>query len=389
MKKTKILFTGGGTGGHIFPLIAVARELMRFYRPGTLQLYFIGPNDDFVNLLLSTEEIKVKTILSGKIRRYFSLQAFFSNIIDAVFKIPFGTIQALFQIMLWQPNIIYSKGGYGSIPVILAGWFLGVPIFIHESDISPGFANRFAGRFAKEIFISFPKTEYFPASKIMLVGNPIRREVLQGSKEEATKIFKLSNEKPVILILGGSQGAQRINDMLFQILTEILMEFELIHQCGEKNFKQVWAEAKVVTKQEYAKYYHVIPFLRENELRHAYQAADLIVSRGGSASIAEIAALGKPSIFIPLPESAQNHQVKNVTSFAESGATVVIEEENLTPRFFLERLRFLFSHREKLDEMARKAKEFSMPDAANIIAEYLADYLAIHLKTSRQVPVDK
>ena len=246
---------------------------------------------------------------------------------------------------------------------------------MHESDIVPGVANQFISRFALEIFVSFPGTEYFPLRKMILVGNPIRREVLEGSKAEAESFFKLSSGKPVVLILGGSQGAQRINDKILEILPDLLENFEVIHQCGEKNFEQVKAESKVMMNETLEKFYHLVPFLKEPELRHAYAASDIICSRAGSGSIFEIAAAGKPSILVPLPESAQNHQVKNAYAYQETGASLVLEETNFTPRFFLEKLKSLFSQPEKLLEMAEATKDFAKPGAARIIANYLVEFL--------------
>lgn len=212
---------------------------------------------------------------------------------------------------------------------------------------------------------------------MILVGNPIRREVLEGSKAEGESFFKLSSAKPVVLILGGSQGAQRINDKILEILPNLLENFEVIHQCGEKNFEQVKAESKVMMrgKEDLEKFYHLFPFLKEPELRHAYATADIICSRAGSGSIFEIAAAGKPSILIPLPESAQNHQVKNAYAYQETGASLVLEEANFTPHFFLEKLKSLFSQPETLIEMAKATKEFSKPEAARIIANYLVEFL--------------
>ena len=372
----KILFAGGGTGGHITPIIAITREIKRVYPADQIKLFFIGPKDDFNQMFLSQEGIIVKTILAGKIRRYFDPISVIKNILDVLIKTPLGIIEAFSCVFSIAPDVIFSKGGYGSLPAIIAGWILEVPIFLQESDFTPGLANRFLSRFALEIFTSFPKTEYFPLSKIILVGNPTRREILTGSIEEAKELFGLSLEKPIIFIIGGSQGSQRINEMLLQVLSELVEKYEIIHQCGEKNFKQLSLEARIVLKPGQEKYYHLVPFLREQELKHAYAASDLIISRGGAASIFEIAALGKPSVLIPLPESAQNHQLKNAYNYAENGATLVMEESNLTPRFFLERINYLFSHPDEIETMAEKAKEFARPNAASIIADYLISYLS-------------
>lgn len=368
----KILFTGGGTGGHIFPIIAIAREIKKI--SPDIELLYIGPKDRWAHLFLPEEGIKVKTIFAGKIRRYLGPKEILLNIID-LFKLFLGTFQAFFWIFIKSPDVIFSKGGYGSIPVVISGKILQVPIFLHESDIAPGLANKILGKLALAIFVSFPKTEYFNPKKMILTGNPIRRELLEGSKQRAKTLFRLTGEKPVLLVIGGSQGAQRINDLLLLILPELLQDFEVLHQAGFKNFKQVKAEAKVVIKKEQEKYYHLFPFLREHELREALAVADIVVSRAGSGSIFEIAAAGLPSILIPLPEAAQNHQVKNAYAFSQNGASIVIEEANLTPHFFLEKLKFLISRPNLLKKMAKAAKEFSKPEAGQTIANYLVEYL--------------
>ena len=373
----KILFTNGGSGGHIFPIIAITREIKKIYRNQDLTFHYIGPKDDFGSSLLSKEGIQVKTIMAGKIRRYIGIKSFFQNIIDVLFKIPIGIIQSFWYIFILAPDLIFSKGGYGSIPGVFSGWLLRIPIFLHESDIIAGLANRILSKFSLEIFVSFPaeKTKPFPKEKMISVGNPIRTEILEGKKEEARKSLKLSGIKPVILILGGSQGAQRINDKILQILADLLRNFEVIHQTGSKNFKSVQSESKVVIPKGLEEYYHPFPILEEKTLKNAYAASDFIVSRAGSGSIFEIAALGKPSILIPLPEAAQNHQLKNAYCFAENGASIVIEELNFTPHFFLEKLKYLFSEHQTMREISEKAKNFSKPKAANIIAEYIVEYL--------------
>lgn len=375
-KKLKIVFTGGGTGGHIFPIIAIVREMRRTFE-GELEIYFLGPKDEFAKAFFLQEGIKVKEILAGKIRRYLNFKSFFQNIFDIFLKMPLGIFQAFFWLFFKNPDLIFSKGGYGSFPVVVSGWLLGIPIFLHESDVVPGLTNRILAKFALEIFVSFPKTEYFPLKKMILVGNPIRREILEGKKEKAVEIFKLTGEKPVILILGGSQGAQRINEKILEILPKILEDFELIHQCGEKNYKKIYSLSEAILSEKLKRYYHLYGFLKEEQLKQAFAAADLVISRAGSGSIFEIAACQKASILIPLPESAQAHQIRNAYAFRQAGAARVIEEENLTPRFLLERLKFLLFDPKEKEKMEKKAKEFSKPFAAKVIANYILDYLTI------------
>jgi len=371
----KILFTGGGTAGHVIPIIAIVRELRRMGIDA--EFFFLGPKDEYISIFLSQEEIKTRWVLAGKIRRYFGWKSLLQNIFDILFKLPIGFIQSLFHVFLIGPDLVFSKGGYGSVSPVIAATLLQVPIFLHESDIAPGLANRFTGKLAPKIFVAFPaaQTEYFPAKKMISIGNPIRRELLNGDKVKAKKLFGLVGGKPLLLILGGSQGANKINNMILAILPEILSNFEIIHQVGAKNIKQVKAEARVVASKELETFYHPIGLLNEIELRDAFSVCDLIVSRAGAGSIFEIAAVNKPSILIPLSLSAQNHQVKNAYTYAKDGAALVLEEPNLTPHFFLEKVKRLFAHPAELEKMSQKAKEFSKPDSAKIIAGYIMDYL--------------
>jgi len=373
MSKTRILFTGGGTGGHIYPIIAIVRELRRIY-PGNedLDIFYMGAKDELSLILLSQEGVRAKGIFSGKLRRYFSFQ----NFIDILFKIPLGVLQSFYYLIRVKPDLIFSKGGYGAVPVILSGRLLGIPIFIHESDVVPGLANKLAAGWAKKIFISFPKTEYFPLEKTILTGNPIRKEITEGSKIEAENTFGLTMQKPIILFLGGSQGAEKINNFILNTLNRLLDDFEIIHQCGPNNYEQTKKEAMTVINEDFKKYYHIYPFLEQDKLKHAYKVADLIVSRAGASSIFEIAANAKPSILIPLPSAAGDHQAKNAYTYTRKGAGVVIEQENLTSNFVLEKLRYLFFYRpQELETMKEQALEFSKPLAAKKIARHIFEYL--------------
>jgi len=368
----KIVFTGGGTAGHLFPIIAIIRQMKKNYPYGGFDFYYIGPRDNFSKELLEKEGVKVKRILAGKFRRYFSLR----NIVD-IFKVPLGIIQSFYYIFVISPDVIFSKGGYGSVPVAFSGRILNVPIFLHESDIIPGVANKIVGKFALEIFIAFSidETEDFPTEKKLSVGNPILEGTVKGSKKEAQKTFKLVGGKSVILIMGGSQGARKINDVILANLPLIIRNYEVIHMTGKNNFVQVEKEARVVLSGNYLKYYHPVSFLSEKDLADAYAVADLVISRAGAGSIFEIAASGKPSILVPLANSAQDHQVKNAYAYAQRGAGLVIEETNFKPHFILERIKYLFDRPEKMKKMSERALEFSRPNAARIVADYLVSYL--------------
>jgi UDP-N-acetylglucosamine--N-acetylmuramyl-(pentapeptide) pyrophosphoryl-undecaprenol N-acetylglucosamine transferase len=369
----KILFTGGGSGGHIFPIIAIVREIRRIYSKKDLEFCYVGPKEEFSSILLAQEDFIIKTIVSGKVRRYFSLE----NIVDILFKIPFGIIQSFFILLTTQPDLVFSKGGSGSIAVTISARILRIPVFLHESDVVPGLSNQVTAGWAKKIFISFPKTEYFDPGKTTLIGNPIRKEVLKGSKDRAAEIFDLTLSKPIFLIIGGSQGAETINDFVLRIINDLLERYEIIHVTGTQNVKEISAEAQVMEEKTLDRYYHPIGFLDEEKIKHAYNVADLIISRAGSGSIFEIAAAGKPSILIPLPSAAGNHQAKNAYAYAETGATMVIEQENLTPNFFMENVQLLFLHPEKIEEMKQSALAFAKPLAARAIAREILEFLML------------
>jgi len=370
----KILFTGGGTGGHVFPIIAIKSA---FAEATADKFYYLGP-DGFVkeNLI----GIKTKFISAGKFRRYFSL----TTPIDLL-KIFVGTIQSFWHLFLIMPDVIFSKGGYGSFPVCFAGWVFRIPIVLHDSDSAPGLANRVTAKFAKKIILSFESgRKYFKPkyqSKIILIGNPIRKELLEGDKIKAKEIFKISASKPVILIIGGSQGAQKINENVLNILPRLLEMTEVIHSSGKINFKETNEQAKDIlgSHGNLKPYYHLYPFLDAGQLKHAYAVADLILNRAGAGSIFEIAALGKPSILIPLPNSAQDHQRKNAYEFSNSGErTVVLDQENLTPNILLDTISNLLSSSTKLQEMGQKAKSFYNPQTPELIRDEILKLIKSH-----------
>ena len=369
----RILLTGGGTGGHIFPLVAVSKQLKILAKEKGikyLEIYYLGP-DDFGENILELEGIKFISITTGKLRRYLSAK----NIID-IFKIPVGFIQSLWYMFHIMPDVVFSKGGYGSFPVIVASRLYFIPIIIHESDSIPGISNKITSGFAKKIAISFQKSkEYFKnQEKIVITGNPIREDIKQGLKEEAKKIFNLSGGKPIIFILGGSLGSKKINDLVLGILSELLLRYEIIHQCGKTNFEIITKESKAIVSENLLGYYHPYPFMYK-ELKHAYAAADIIISRAGAGSIFEIACVGKPSIIIPLSNSAQNHQKENAYYYASSGAAISLEESNLTPNILLDTINKIYSDPTMMERMKIAAKNFSKPEAAKIIAENILDLL--------------
>ena len=372
--KPKIVFTGGGTGGHIFPIIAIKRALVK--QKPDYRFFYLGPIDSYQELL-QKEGFIVIPILSGKLRRYLTIEGVFKTFLD-LFKLPIGFLKAFWVLLKIKPNLIFSKGGYGAIPIIFAGSILKIPIFVHEADSIASLSTRISQKFAKKIFISFPKTSGLnvPEDKIICSGNPIRKELLTGSKEVGEKIFQITKEKPVILILGGSQGSQRINNVIIKSLKNLLETFEIIHQVGARNFKDIASYYKFFLPKELQKYYHFYGFLNEEQLKHAFKVAHLVISRAGSGAIFEIAANGKASVLIPLQESAQNHQRSNAYQYAQYGAAIVVEEQNFKPNFLIELLKELFSKFSKIKQMEHSAQLFAKPKAADIIAHHIINFLS-------------
>lgn len=364
----RILFTGGGTGGHLFPIVAVHRSLkVKAQKKGIeLQAFFLGPNH-FSPQVLEPEGIKCFHLITGKLRRYFSWR----HIIDLP-KVLIGFIQALWCLWRIMPDCVWAKGGYGTFGPVIASFFYGIPIIIHESDSIPGLTNRLLSFFAKRVGVSFQEAfSYFPQEKTALVGNPIRKELLTGNIREAQELFGLQGKRPVLLILGGSQGAQKINTLIAESLPKLLSKYEIIHQCGSQNLKTFRETLKNVynINIEDQPYYHLKGFLNEKEESQAYAVADLVISRAGSGTIFEIAACGKPCILIPLPKAASDHQHKNAFEYARSGAAVVLEQANLTPHLLEAEIRHILETPGLAQKMSKAALNFAQPEAANIIAE--------------------
>jgi UDP-N-acetylglucosamine--N-acetylmuramyl-(pentapeptide) pyrophosphoryl-undecaprenol N-acetylglucosamine transferase len=363
----KILFAGGGTGGHFYPIIAVADALNLIAdqeKIAKIDLVMMSESP-YDRSILSQRGIRFKKTSSGKLRRYFSLL----NITDG-FKTIYGIIKALWSIYLDFPDVIFSKGGYSSFPVVFAARFLGIPLVIHESDIVPGKVNLWASKFAQKIAVSFPETiKYFPSEKTALTGNPARKQFFLPAKVGAKEFLNLEDGVPIIFVIGGSQGAKIINDNILDIVPELVKKYQIIHQCGKNNLKE--AEGRVSLQFENSQYktrYHLFPYLDLSAIRMAFGAADLVISRAGSGSIFEIAASGLPSILIPLDNSAQDHQRKNAYSYATTGAADVIEQRNLSPHLLQSEIDRLLNDKKILEKMAAAAKKFAKPDAAEKIA---------------------
>ena len=365
----RIILTGGGTGGHIFPLIAVERKLRSLAHERGIEnitFLYVGPRFDAVSEeVFRREGIEWRYILSSKWRRYMSGL----NILD-IFKFPFALLQALWTMFWNMPDAVFSKGGYGSFPVMFASWIFMIPSrVIHESDSAPGVANMMAAIFAKRIGTAFKSAVMgFPVEKTGVVGLPVRDDLGTQDPKKARQFFDIVSNRKVVLVMGGSQGSRIINETIGKILPDLLNAYEVIHIAGPSQIDSFKSEIQPVLKGPKAGYYHLYPFLTE-EIKFAYTLADVVVSRAGASSIFETASCGKPSILIPLKGSAQDHQRKNAYEYAKTGATILIEEDNLTPHLLLSAISSIMDNKETADKMATGAATFIMRDSAELIAK--------------------
>ncbi len=338
-------------------------------------LYFTLPNKKDFDII-KKEKFIPKRIISGKLRRYFS----FKNLVSP-FQVLIGIVQAFIFVSKVKPSLVFLKGGYGALPVGIIALIKRIPIVLHESDVSPGLITRIFNRWAKLTLISFKETRnYFTkGSFVRLSGNPVRN--FKCNKEDIIKAkekLKINPDKKMIFVLGGSQGSREINELIFNLLSDLTVKFSLVHVVGKKNFfefKKKFAEKhnSKILSQNYSAY----PFMKENDLKTAYCASDIIISRAGASMIFEIAQAGKPSILIPLINSASDHQRKNAYAYMKTESCLVVERPNLKKNIFLKELNDLLSSNEKkLSLMAKSAYKFAKPNAAKDIAELILTLLS-------------
>jgi len=319
MTEKRILFTGGGTAGHVIVNLAL---IPHFQKEGW-KINYIGSKQGIErNLIEALPDITYYPISTGKLRRYMSLENF-----KDPFKVLKGTIDAWNIIRKTKPNIIFSKGGFVSVPVVVAARFRRVPTIIHESDYTPGLANKLATPFAKKVLTTFPETiSHLPDNKAIHVGAVIREDLFTGDKNRGFKLTNLTERKPIILIMGGSIGSKKINDMVRQNLAALLEKYQLIHICGQNNIDST------ITDKGYVQF----EYLNE-ELKDIFAITDYVISRAGANAIFEFLALDLPMLLIPLSLAAsRGDQIDNANSFKESGFAHVLHEEDLNPERFLE-----------------------------------------------------
>jgi UDP-N-acetylglucosamine--N-acetylmuramyl-(pentapeptide) pyrophosphoryl-undecaprenol N-acetylglucosamine transferase len=326
----KIVMTGGGTAGHVTPNIA----LMPALQEAGYEISYIGSYSGMEKELIEAQGIPYYGISSGKLRRYFDWKNF-----SDPFKVLKGYSQAVSLMKKLKPDIVFSKGGFVSVPVVLAASHCHIPAIIHESDITPGLANRIAVRGAKKVCCNFPETmKYLPENKAVLTGSPIRQELFHGVAARARRFCGFSDDnKPVLLIVGGSSGSKVVNEAVREIVPQLLPDFNIIHLCGKGNL-----EESMKSLSGYAQFEYI-----SRELPDLFALADLAVSRAGANAICELLALHKPNILIPLSAAAsRGDQILNAKSFQKQGFSYVIEEESLTGNELLSAIREVYAARD-------------------------------------------
>lgn len=378
MRKIRILLTGGGSGGHIYPLIAVVEELKKITAAEQLALdvrYFGDPGR--YEPELAGSGIRVIRVSGSKIRRYFTI-LHAVDFIKFIWSIP----QALWKVFWFMPDAAFSKGGPGAVAIVNACAFYRVPIVVHDSDAIPGLTSRVTARYARVVLLAFAgAADYITGARgrIRVVGNPVRaamrfrdEELAVTAAHEAKQKLGIEPGVPLLLILGGSQGAATLNKFISENLAEFLPRYHVLHQVGVENYDEYAAQLNAAVlpalPKDAARRYRPVPFFTA-DMRTALQACDLVISRAGAGAIFEIAAAGKPSVIVPLPNAAYDHQRENAFRYHEAGACVVIEEENLIGNLVRAEIDGLFRNPERLKKMSENARIFAKPDAANIIAK--------------------
>lgn len=349
----RIILTGGGTAGHVTPNIALLPRLKEL----GYDIQYIGSYTGIERELIEPFGIPYHGISSGKLRRYFSVQ----NFTDP-FRVLKGFREAHKLIRQLKPDVIFSKGGFVSVPVVLAGKRCKVPVIIHESDMTPGLANKIAIPSAAKVCCNFPETlKSLPKGKAVLTGSPIRQELLSGNKIAAMDMCHFTSDKPVILVIGGSLGAVAINNAVREALPELLKDFQIIHLCGKGKMDESLKDVEGYCQFEYIK----------NELRNLFALADIVISRAGANAICELLALHKPNLLIPLSANAsRGDQILNARSFERQGFSLVLEEEQLTKETLLNAVKTLYENRTTfINSMKNSGQQDSIGTIISLIEE--------------------
>lgn len=361
----RVVLTGGGTAGHLTPFAPMIEALRAAAASQSieLELLFMGTVTASTQTFFSAYDVPVVNIPAGKLRRYVSSL----TIIDVFFRIPVGVVMALVRLFFIMPDVVISKGGYASVPIVLAAAFYRIPILLHESDAVPGLATRRLAPLAAAIGVGFPATrDALPrwAHKIFVVGIPTRRELMLVTPQEARQAFKLSTTERVLLVMGGSQGAAQINEVLLQVLPSLLTDMAIIHITGEAHREKISAVATgLIAASPRRAFYQPYGYLTDT-LVHALVAADVVVARAGATTLAELAILHKPALLLPLPAAASDHQRKNALLFEQAGAARILEPNNVNPALFAHTIQQLMNDPAALTSMSAAMAQLATPQAA-------------------------
>ncbi len=367
----RILFTGGGSGGHFYPIISVAEELnslVKEKRLLELELFYMSPTPYNAGILFENG-ITYKKNSAGKVRLGGGVFKLFRNFFD-LFKTGWGVLVSIIAVYRLYPDVVFGKGGYASFPALLAARILRIPVVIHESDTLPGRVNLWAGKFAQRVAVSYrDAVNKFPAGRAVYTGQPVRKDIATPSASGAREYLKIEEGLPVILVLGGSQGARRINDAVLGGLKSLVGKYAIIHQAGPNNIAEVKATAEAILfDSPHKDRYKVFDYLDSLAMRMAAGIATVAVSRAGS-SIFEIAAWRIPAIIIPINPRTSRDQHTNAFAFARAGGCEVIEEDNLTPNILASEIDRLVENAPAREKMQEADKLFYKGDAARLIAE--------------------
>lgn len=349
----KIVLTGGGTAGHVTPNIALLPAL----RDAGYEITYMGSYDGIEKRLIGDFEIPYVGISTGKFRRYLDPK----NLTDP-FRVIKGFGEARKFLKQYKPDVVFSKGGFVSVPVVRAAASLGIPCVIHESDMTPGLANRLCIPVAKKVCCNFPETlKLLPENKAVLTGSPIRAELSQGNKLAGLDMCGFSANKPVIMVMGGSLGAANVNKAVREALPKLLEDFQVVHLCGKDKMDNLLLNTQGYKQFEYVK----------AELKDLFAMADIVISRAGANAICELLALKKPNILIPLPaKSSRGDQLLNAKSFESQGFSIVINEDDLTRELLADKVHELYFNRQNYHEAMSRSGQM---DSINTILQLLAE----------------
>jgi UDP-N-acetylglucosamine--N-acetylmuramyl-(pentapeptide) pyrophosphoryl-undecaprenol N-acetylglucosamine transferase len=359
----RVVIAGGGTGGHTSAGLAVAAAL----RKGGAEVHWIGSHEGIEARRVPEAGLRFYPISTGKLRRYWDSK----NVSDLLLRVPTGFIQSWRLLRCLRPAVLFSAGGFVSVPAALAARALGIPIVIHEQTAVPGLANRITGRFAARIAVSFQGAgRGFPADRVVLTGNPVRDEILGGSREVALGRFGFDTALPLIYVTGGAQGSHRINRVVGDALPRLLAVCQILHQCGDnaETGDHAWLQERARTLPPAIGHrYAVRPYVGA-ELRDVYAAAALLVGRSGAGTVTECCNLGVPAIFIPLPGASGDEQTANARVVEAAGGAVVLPQGDLTAERLVDTLRHLLADPAGLQSMGARARALAVADAAQRLA---------------------